>query len=95
MSDYIEIGSDKALRLDEYKGQYAVSQHRKYEGKWYWQGVRVITGKDNVAEKTTPQRIQLGDRATAKAVLTALLREIMAGDPPAETLPDDGEGVPF
>lgn len=76
MGEYIEIGNDKALKLEEWHGMYSVSQHRKYNEKWYWDAVRTVKGKDDVADKSTPAKIQLGDRATARKALEALLKEL-------------------
>ena len=60
MSDYIEIGNDRAVRLDEYQGAFSISMHRKYQDKWYWQGCKVIIGKDQIADKTSPMKATLG-----------------------------------
>jgi len=105
MSDYIEIGNDKAARLDEYQGAFSISMHRKYNDKWYWQGVRVITGKDNVSDKTSPQKANLGNRQMAIHVLSEFLKELMHGgqeDPqgplPASKVqapPPEPDDIPF
>jgi len=108
MSDYIEIGNDKACRLDEYQNTFSISMHRRYNDKWYWQGVRVVTGKDNVSDKTTPQKATLGNRRTAIHVLTTMLKELQHGsqeDPQAPPVaarrdippapPVDDDSIPF
>ena len=76
MGDYIDIGNEKALKLDEWKGFYSISQHRKYNDKWYWDSVRIVKGKDEVAEKNTPAKIQIGDKKTAIKTLRLFLEEL-------------------
>jgi len=105
MSDYIEIGNDKAVRLDEYQGAFSISMHRKYNDKWYWQGVKVVTGKDNVAEKTSPQKATIGNRQMAIHVLESFLKELRHGSqedpqgpPPQQRPPVDDpydDEIPF
>jgi len=106
MSDYLSIGNDKFIRLDEYQGTFSLSMHREYNGKKYWQGVRIVTGKDSVSDKTTPQKATLGNRQMAIHVLSVFLKELMHGSqedpqgPPRETskpIPPliDEEDVPF
>jgi hypothetical protein len=106
MSDYIEIGNDRAVRLDEYQNTFSISMHRNYLGKFYWQGCKVIIGKDQIAEKTSPMKATLGNRQMAIHVLSMFLKELMHGSqedpqgPPRETskpIPPliDEEDVPF
>lgn len=73
MTDFIEIGKDRAIKLEEYQGAYSITQHRKYNEKWYWQAVRTIKGKSDVSEKDSPAKVQLGDRETAMRALNAML----------------------
>ena len=106
MSDYIEIGNDRAVRLDEYQGSFSISMHRKYQGTFYWQGCKMVLGKDKLAEKTSPQKATLGNRQMAIHVLSVFLKELMHGSqedpqgpPPASKVqappPDDDIDVPF
>ncbi|MFA5346545.1 MAG: hypothetical protein WC294_00240 [Methanoregula sp.] len=107
MSDYIEIGNDRAVRLDEYQNTFSISMHRQYLSKWYWQGCKVIIGKDQVADKTSPMKATLGNRQTAIYVLECFLKELRHGSqedpqgPPAaarqQSAPPIGEddGIPF
>ncbi|MCR4307534.1 MAG: hypothetical protein NUV80_03165 [Candidatus Berkelbacteria bacterium] len=76
MSDFIEIGNDRAIKLEEYKGTFSITQHRKYNEKWYWVSVRTIKGKDEVSDKNTPAKVQLGDKAAAIKALNAFLAEL-------------------
>jgi hypothetical protein len=76
MNDYIEVGKDKAVKLEEYNGVYSLSQHRNYNGKWYWQEVKMKIGKDSIADKFTPQKVLLGDKETALNVLKQIYAEI-------------------
>ena len=77
--EYISIGNDKAVLLEEWKGNYSISQHRLYNDKWYWEAVRTVKGKDQVSEKNSPAKVQLGPKETAIATLLMLLKEI-SGD---------------
>jgi hypothetical protein len=103
--EYIGIGDDKFVRLDQWQGTFSISMHREYNGKKYWQGVRVITGKVNVSDKTSPQKANLGTRQVAIHVLSEFLKELMhggqedpQGPPPASKVqapPPEPDDIPF
>jgi hypothetical protein len=105
MSDYIEIGNDRAVRLDEYQGAFSISMHRKYQDKWYWQGCKVIIGKDQIADKTSPMKATLGNRQIAIYALEVFLKELKYGSqedpqgpPPASKVqapPPEQDDIPF
>lgn len=83
MGEFIEVGNDKAVKLEEYQGTFSVSLHRKYNDKFYWVGVRTVKGgkgKEEVSEKTSPMKVTLGDRYVAIATLQMLLKELGAGE---------------
>lgn len=82
MGYYIDIGNDKALKLEEWKETFSISQHRRFNDRWFWESVRTVKGKDIVSEKNSPAKIQLGDRATAIAALKTILQELEGEDIP-------------
>ena len=73
---YIEVGDGKAIKLEKYKGNYSITQHRFYQGKWYWKECKVKLGMNSVAEKFSPMKVELGDVETARAALNKMLDEL-------------------
>jgi len=80
MAEYINIGNDKALLLEEWKGNYSISQHHLYNEKWYWDAVRTVKGKDQVSDKNSPAKVQLGPKETAVATCLLILKELTGMD---------------
>jgi hypothetical protein len=97
MSEPIKISEYIYIAIEEFKGKYRIEQGRPgKDGKWWAERVRKYVWNDGVkslSDKDGNLSISLGDRSTAQAVLTALLREVMRGGqpegPPADFYPDD------
>ena len=78
----ITTKGNNGVELEEYQGTYSLAA--TYEGKdgtarkeWALKQM----GKDKYAEKATPIKVILGDKATAIGVLQTLLKELGGSTP--------------
>jgi hypothetical protein len=104
MSDVIATGKNSGVKLESYKDVYSLSAQNENNGKYWPIWAKYKKGKDGYQDKDWPVKITLGNKETAIATLTMILKEISGSVPrqqapptspnryPAEP-PEDG--IPF
>jgi hypothetical protein len=75
MSEVINTGDKKGIKLEEYNGVYSLSAYQENKGKFWAVWAKYHKGSD-YQEKDWPVKVTLGDRATAEGVLLMILKEI-------------------
>lgn len=79
------------VELEYYKGIYSLRLDREYNDKFYWVKCKLVYGRDEeLAEKSTPVKIVLGDKKRAREVLEKLLDKLCD-----DKKDDDEESIPF
>jgi len=82
MSDlFIRVSEHGGFQINEYNGSYSLnSAWESKDGAVRQNWGKRQQGKDKYAEKATPIKVEIGDKATAEAVLLTALKEITGKD---------------